>query len=80
MDTFQTTVYRTAVGTTGHIVLDRPDCQFAAKAVIRMAREPRKLDWMRLLRLAKFRVSHGEAWRLFLVMSSVYKAASKNRG
>ena len=42
--TFQATVYRTALGMFGHNVLDRPDCQFAAKAVMNMTREPRMLD------------------------------------
>ena len=42
--TFQATGFRTAVGMFGHIVLDRPDCQFAAKAVMNKTREPRMLD------------------------------------
>ena len=43
LDTFQAAVCRTAVGIIGNIVLDRPDCQFAAKTVTSSTREPRKL-------------------------------------
>ena len=33
LDTFQAATFRSAVGLIGYIVLDRPDCQYAAKAV-----------------------------------------------
>ena len=33
LDTFQATTFRSAVGLIGYIVLDRPDCQYAAKTV-----------------------------------------------
>ena len=56
----QAVTYRSAVGMVGYIVLDRPDCQFAAKEVMSKTQEPRKLDWMRLLRLGKFLFSHPE--------------------
>ena len=61
LDTFQAAVYRTAVGMIGYIVLDRHDCQFEAKTVMRSTCELRKFGWMRLLRLAKFLASHDEA-------------------
>ena len=54
---------RSAVGLIGYSVLDRPDCQYAAKAVRSATREPTKLDWMRMLRLAKFLVAHSELER-----------------
>ena len=49
-----------AVELVGYIVLDTPDCQYAAKAVRCATREPTKLDWMRMMRLAKFLVAHSE--------------------
>ena len=57
LDTFQAATFRSAVGLVGYIVLDRPDCQYAAKAVRSATREPTKLDWMRL---AKFLAAHSE--------------------
>ena len=59
LDTFQAATFRSAVGLIGYIVLDRPDCQYAAKAVRSATGERTKLDWMRM-RLAKFLVSHSE--------------------
>ena len=62
LDTFQAAGYRTAASFwTG------PPCQFAAKAVMSVTREPRKLEWMRFKRLAKFLVSHDELEWLFPV-------------
>ena len=52
--------YKTAVGMIGYIVLDRPECQYSAKEVMSMVRGPRKLDWMRLVRMTKFLASHPE--------------------
>ena len=60
LETFQAATFRSAVGLIEHIVLDRPDCQCAAKAVRSATREATKLDWMRLMRLAKFLVAHSE--------------------
>ena len=40
--------------------LDRPDCQYAAKAVRSATGESTKLDWMRMVRLAKVLVAHTE--------------------
>ena len=57
LDTLQAATFRSALGLIGYIVLDRPDCQYAAKAVRSAAREPTKLDWMRMMRLAKFLVA-----------------------
>ena len=54
LDTFQAATFRSAVGLIGYIVLDRPECQYAAKTVRSAAREPTKLDWMWMMRLAKF--------------------------
>ena len=33
LDTFQAATFRSAVGLIGYIVLDRPECQYAAKTV-----------------------------------------------
>ena len=33
LDTFRPATFRSAVGLIGYIVLDRPDCQYAAKTV-----------------------------------------------
>ena len=60
LDTFQAVTFRSAVGLIGDIVLDRPDCQYAAKTVRSATGEPAKLDWMRMMRLAKFLVPHSE--------------------
>ena len=60
LDCFQAATFRSSVELIGHIVLDRPHCQDAAKADRTAARESTKLDWMRRLRLAKFLVSHSE--------------------
>ena len=60
LDTFQAATFRSAVGLIGYIVLDRPECQYAAKTVRSATREPTNLDWMRMMRLAKFLVSHSE--------------------
>ena len=60
LDTFQAVTFRSAVGLIGDIVLDRPDCQYAAKTVRSATGEPAKLDWMRKMRLAKFLVPHSE--------------------
>ena len=60
LDTFQAATFRSAVGLIGYIVLDRPDCQYAAKAVRSATTEPTKLDRMRMMRLAKFLVGHNE--------------------
>ena len=60
LDTFQAATFRFAVGLIGYIVLDRPECQYAAKTVRSATRDPTKLDWMRMMRLAKFLVSHSE--------------------
>ena len=60
LDTFQAATFLSAVGLVGYIVLDRPECQYAAKTVRSATREPTKLDWMRMMRLAKFLVSHSE--------------------
>ena len=57
---FQAATFRSAVGLIGYIVLDRPECQYAAKTVRSATREPTNLDWMRMMRLAKFLVSHSE--------------------
>ena len=42
------------------IVLDRPDCQYAVKAARSATTDPTKLDWMRMMRLAKFLTAHDE--------------------
>ena len=42
------------------IVLDRPDRQYAVKAARSATTEPTKLDWMRMMRLAKFLTAHDE--------------------
>ena len=42
------------------IVSDRPDCQYAVKAARSATTEPTKLDWMRMMRLAKFLTAHDE--------------------
>ena len=60
LDTFHAATFRSAVGLIGYIVLDRPDCEYAAKAVRSATTEPTKLDWMRMMRLAKFLVAHNE--------------------
>ena len=60
LDIFQAATFRSAVVLIGYIVLDRPGCQYAGKAVRSATREPSKFDWMRMLRLAKFLVSHSE--------------------
>ena len=60
LDTFQAATFRSAVGLIGYIVLYRPECQYAAKTVRSATREPTNLDWMRMMRLAKFLVSHSE--------------------
>ena len=60
LDTFQAATFRSAVGLIGYIVLDRPDCQCSAKVVRSATRGPAKLDWMRMMRLAKFLVAHSE--------------------
>ena len=39
-------------------LLDRPECQYAAKTVRSATREPTNLDSMRMMRLVKFLVSH----------------------
>ena len=44
LDTFQAATFRSAVGLIGYIVLDRPDCQYAAKAVRSATQEPTKLE------------------------------------
>ena len=59
LDTFQAATFRSAVGLIRYIVLGRPDRQKTAKAVRSATREPTKLDWTRVLRLAKF-LSHDE--------------------
>ena len=46
--------FRSAVGLIGYTVLHRFDCQYAAEAVRSATRVPTKLDWMRMMRLAKF--------------------------
>ena len=43
-----------------YIVQDRPECQYAAKTVRSATGEPTNFDWMRMMRLAKFLVSHSE--------------------
>ena len=45
LDAFQAAPFRSAVGLIGYIVLDRPDCQYAAKAVRSATTEPTKLSW-----------------------------------
>ena len=60
LDTFQAASFRAAVGLIGYSVLDRLDCQYAATAVRSATTEPTKLDWMRMMRLAKFQVAHNE--------------------
>ena len=64
LDTFQAAIFRSAVGLIGYIVLDRPECQYATKTVRSATREPTNLDWMRMMRLAKFLVSHSGAGRV----------------
>ena len=63
LDAFQAATFRSAVGLVGYTVLERPDCQYAAKAVRSATREPTKLDWTRMMRLAKFMVAHSELER-----------------
>ena len=60
LDTFQAATFRSVVGLIEYIVLDRLDCQYAAKPVWSATREHAKLDWMRPMRLAKFLVAHSE--------------------
>ena len=67
--TFQAATFRLI----GYIVLDRPDGQYAAKAVRSATREPTKLDWMRMLRLAKFLVAHSELERLYQAQNVLEK-------
>ena len=64
LDTFQAATFRSAVGLIGYIVLDRPDCQYAA--VRSATTEPTKLDWMRMMCLAKFLVGYNEFEWLYL--------------
>ena len=52
--------FRLAVGLIRCILLDRPHNQNAAKAARSAMTEPTKLDWMRMMRLAKFLVTHDE--------------------
>ena len=61
LDTFHSATFRSAVGLIGYIVLDRVDCQYAAKTVRSAIREPTNLDWMRMMRLANFLVSHSDS-------------------
>ena len=42
------------------IFLDRPDCQYAVKAARSATTEPTMLDWMRVMRRAKFPTAHDE--------------------
>ena len=65
LEIFQAATFRSAVGLIGYIFLDRPDCQYAAKAVRSATTEPAKLDWMRMMRLAKFLVAHTELGWLY---------------
>ena len=65
LDASQTATFRLAVGLIVYIVLDRPDCQYAAKAVRSATTEPTKLDWMRMMRVAMFLVAHNELERLY---------------
>ena len=65
LDAFQAAPFRSAVGLIGYIVLDRPDCQYAAKAVRSATTEPTKLSWMRMMRLAKFLVAYNELGWLY---------------
>ena len=60
LDTFQAATFRSAVGLIGYIILDTPECQYAAKTVRSANRESTNLDWMRMMRLTKFLVSHSE--------------------
>ena len=53
LDTFQAATFRSAVGLIGYID--------AAKTVRSATREPTKLDWMQMMRLAKFLVSHNDS-------------------
>ena len=41
-------------------VLDRPGCQYVVKAARSATTKPTKLDWMRMMRLAKFPTAHDE--------------------
>ena len=60
LDTFRAATFSPAVGLIGYIFLDRLDSQFTAKGVRSATTQPTKLDWMRMMRLAKFLVAHDE--------------------
>ena len=65
LDTIHAATFRSAVGLIGYIVPDRLDCQHAAKAVRSATRDPTKLDWMRMMRLAKIQVARSELGWLY---------------
>ena len=79
LDTFQAATFRSAVGLIGYIVLDRPDCQYAAKTVRSATREPTNLDWMRMMCLAKFLVSHSDVPEKYVVFGDSEWAGSESR-
>ena len=68
LDTFQAATFRSAVGLIGYIILDTPECQYAAKTVRSANRESTNLDWMRMMRLTKFLVSHSELEWIYQVL------------
>ena len=79
LDTFLAATFRSDVGLIGYIVLDRPECQYAAKTVRSVTREPTNLDWMRMMRLAKFLVSHSEVPEKYVVFGNSDWAGSESR-
>ena len=56
LDTFQAATFRSAVR-IGYTVLDKPVSHYAANTVRNATRGSANLDWMRMMRLAKFLVS-----------------------
>ena len=80
LDTFQAPTFRSAVGLIAHTVLDRLNCQYAAKAVRSATREPTKLDWLRMVRLAMFPVAHSELELLSKLLKCSGCAPSRFRG
>ena len=71
LEAFQAAFFRSAVGLIRYIVLDRPHYQYAAKAVRSATTEPKKNDWMRMMRLAKFLVAHDELEWLYHAQQDV---------
>ncbi len=61
LDEQESKKFREIAARANYLSADRADIQFPAKEACRSMPQPRKSDWMKINRLARYLISHPEA-------------------